>query len=70
MELAVFRTKEKKCCIDKTQEKSGGIEAYLLWLTSLTGKGGEGGELQVWIKEAKNLMAVKSGGTSDSFVKG
>ncbi|NWI14659.1 SYTL4 protein, partial [Crypturellus soui] len=34
------------------------------------GKMGEGGELQVWIKEAKNLTAVKSGGTSDSFVKG
>ncbi|XP_053513511.1 synaptotagmin-like protein 4 isoform X2 [Artibeus jamaicensis] len=33
-------------------------------------KGGEEGELQVWIKEAKNLMAAKSGGTSDSFVKG
>lgn len=33
-------------------------------------KVGEGGELQVWIKEAKNLMAAKSGGTSDSFVKG
>ncbi|NWV00373.1 SYTL4 protein, partial [Upupa epops] len=31
---------------------------------------GEGGELQVWIKEAKNLTAAKSGGTSDSFVKG
>ncbi|KAH0631026.1 hypothetical protein JD844_004493 [Phrynosoma platyrhinos] len=30
----------------------------------------EGGELQVWIKEAKNLTAAKSGGTSDSFVKG
>uniref|UniRef100_A0A8V0YZ76 Synaptotagmin-like protein 4 n=2 Tax=Gallus gallus TaxID=9031 RepID=A0A8V0YZ76_CHICK len=34
------------------------------------GKAGEGGELQVWIKEAKNLTAAKSGGTSDSFVKG
>ncbi|XP_064015254.1 synaptotagmin-like protein 4 isoform X2 [Pogoniulus pusillus] len=34
------------------------------------GKMGEGGELQVWIKEAKNLTAAKSGGTSDSFVKG
>ncbi|XP_051824094.1 synaptotagmin-like protein 4 isoform X2 [Antechinus flavipes] len=34
------------------------------------GKGGNGGELQVWIKEAKNLTAAKSGGTSDSFVKG
>ncbi|NXW05155.1 SYTL4 protein, partial [Fregetta grallaria] len=34
------------------------------------GKTGENGELQVWIKEAKNLTAVKSGGTSDSFVKG
>ncbi|NWT28337.1 SYTL4 protein, partial [Cardinalis cardinalis] len=34
------------------------------------GKPGEGGELQVWIKEAKNLTAAKSGGTSDSFVKG
>ncbi|XP_053555353.1 synaptotagmin-like protein 4 [Bombina bombina] len=30
----------------------------------------DGGELQVWIKEAKNLTAVKAGGTSDSFVKG
>ncbi|KAG8552992.1 hypothetical protein GDO81_003208 [Engystomops pustulosus] len=30
----------------------------------------ETGELQVWIKEAKNLTAVKPGGTSDSFVKG
>ncbi|KAG8448376.1 hypothetical protein GDO86_015459 [Hymenochirus boettgeri] len=30
----------------------------------------DGGELQVWIKEAKNLTAVKTGGTSDSFVKG
>ncbi|XP_077163985.1 synaptotagmin-like protein 4 [Paroedura picta] len=34
------------------------------------GKREEGGELQVWIKEAKNLTAIKSGGTSDSFVKG
>ncbi|KAM4662125.1 synaptotagmin-like protein 4 [Discoglossus pictus] len=33
-------------------------------------KSDEGGELQVWIKEAKNLTAVKTGGTSDSFVKG
>lgn len=31
---------------------------------------GEGGELHVLIKEAKNLMAMKTGGTSDSFVKG
>ncbi|XP_044061005.1 synaptotagmin-like protein 4 isoform X2 [Siniperca chuatsi] len=31
---------------------------------------GEGGELHVLIKEAKNLMAMKPGGTSDSFVKG
>ncbi|XP_076005160.1 synaptotagmin-like protein 4 [Genypterus blacodes] len=30
----------------------------------------EGGELHVLIKEAKNLMAMKIGGTSDSFVKG
>ncbi|XP_078067764.1 synaptotagmin-like protein 4 [Mustelus asterias] len=30
----------------------------------------EGGELQVWIKEAKNLTPMKVGGTSDSFVKG
>ncbi|XP_042316602.1 LOW QUALITY PROTEIN: synaptotagmin-like protein 5 [Sceloporus undulatus] len=29
-----------------------------------------GGILEVVIKEAKNLMAVKSGGTSDTFVKG
>ncbi|NWR29225.1 SYTL4 protein, partial [Tachuris rubrigastra] len=34
------------------------------------GKTVEGGEIQVWIKEAKNLTAAKSGGTSDSFVKG
>ncbi|XP_063287958.1 synaptotagmin-like protein 4 [Pelobates fuscus] len=33
-------------------------------------KGSEGGELHVWIKEAKSLTAVKPGGTSDSFVKG
>ncbi|XP_040261280.1 synaptotagmin-like protein 4 [Bufo bufo] len=33
-------------------------------------KAEEGGELQVWIKEAKNLTAAKPGGTSDSFVKG
>ncbi|XP_014884620.1 synaptotagmin-like protein 4 isoform X2 [Poecilia latipinna] len=30
----------------------------------------ESGELHVLIKEAKNLMAMKAGGTSDSFVKG
>lgn len=36
----------------------------------LLGKKEEGGELQVWIKEAKNLTAAKSGGMSDSFVKG
>ncbi|XP_041799914.1 synaptotagmin-like protein 4 isoform X2 [Chelmon rostratus] len=30
----------------------------------------ERGELHVLIKEAKNLVAIKSGGTSDSFVKG
>lgn len=30
----------------------------------------EGGELHVLIKEAKNLMAMKAGDTSDSFVKG
>ncbi|XP_077340920.1 synaptotagmin-like protein 4 isoform X2 [Lithobates pipiens] len=30
----------------------------------------EAGELHVWIKEAKNLTAAKTGGTSDSFVKG
>ncbi|XP_052598084.1 synaptotagmin-like protein 5 isoform X2 [Peromyscus californicus insignis] len=29
-----------------------------------------GGILEVFIKDAKNLTAVKSGGTSDSFVKG
>ncbi|XP_029463260.1 synaptotagmin-like protein 4 [Rhinatrema bivittatum] len=34
------------------------------------GKGEETGELQVWIKEAKKLTAVKQGGASDSFVKG
>ncbi|XP_019392000.1 PREDICTED: synaptotagmin-like protein 4 isoform X2 [Crocodylus porosus] len=38
--------------------------------TSRKGKWEEGGELQVWIKEAKNLTAAKSCGTSDSFVKG
>ncbi|XP_034037636.1 synaptotagmin-like protein 4 isoform X2 [Thalassophryne amazonica] len=30
----------------------------------------EGGELHVLIKEAKNLMPMKVGGTTDSFVKG
>ncbi|KAM6953151.1 synaptotagmin-like protein 4 [Aplochiton taeniatus] len=33
-------------------------------------KNEEGGELHVWIKEAKSLSAMKAGGTSDSFVKG
>lgn len=70
MEFAVFRGKERNYYVDEAQKKSGGIGAHLLWLTSLPGKVGEGGELQVWIKEAKNLMAAKSGGTSDSFVKG
>lgn len=70
MEFAAFRSKERRCSVDKAQGKSGGVGAHLLWLTFLTGKGGEGGELQVWIKEAKNLTAAKSGGTSDSFVKG
>ncbi|KAL4631612.1 synaptotagmin-like protein 4 isoform X2 [Arapaima gigas] len=31
---------------------------------------GESGELHILIKEAKNLTAMKAGGTSDSFVKG
>ncbi|KAK5864599.1 hypothetical protein PBY51_015830 [Eleginops maclovinus] len=31
---------------------------------------GGSGELHVLIKEAKNLMAMKPGGTSDSFIKG
>lgn len=44
--------------------------AHLDCVISLPGKWEEGGELQVWIKEAKNLTAAKSGGTSDSFVKG
>uniref|UniRef100_A0A7M4ERG7 Synaptotagmin-like protein 4 n=1 Tax=Crocodylus porosus TaxID=8502 RepID=A0A7M4ERG7_CROPO len=39
-------------------------------LGASTSKWEEGGELQVWIKEAKNLTAAKSCGTSDSFVKG
>lgn len=30
----------------------------------------EGGELHVLIKEANNLIAMKSGGSSDTFVKG
>ncbi|XP_040903811.1 synaptotagmin-like protein 4 [Toxotes jaculatrix] len=30
----------------------------------------KGGELHILIKEAKNLIAMKQGGTSDSFVKG
>ncbi|XP_076851241.1 synaptotagmin-like protein 4 [Brachyhypopomus gauderio] len=33
-------------------------------------KADDSGELHVLIKEAKNLCAVKAGGTSDSFVKG
>jgi hypothetical protein len=68
--LAAFRNKERKCYVDKAHDKFEGMGAHLLCLTSLIGKGGEGGELQVWIKEAKNLTAAKSGGTSDSFVKG
>ena len=70
VELAVFRNQERKCYVDKAREKCEGIRTHLLWLISLPGKGGEGGELQVWFKEAKNLTAAKLGGTSDSFVKG
>ena len=68
--LLPLGARDGRCYVDKDQDKSEGVGAHLLWLTSLTGKGGEGGELQVWIKEAKNLTAAKSGGTSDSFVKG
>uniref|UniRef100_A0AAX7W5T8 Synaptotagmin-like 4 n=1 Tax=Astatotilapia calliptera TaxID=8154 RepID=A0AAX7W5T8_ASTCA len=46
----------KKQTAEKTKDKKARVE--------------EGGELHVLIKEAKNLMAMKSGGTSDSFVKG
>uniref|UniRef100_A0A670YUP1 Synaptotagmin-like protein 5 n=1 Tax=Pseudonaja textilis TaxID=8673 RepID=A0A670YUP1_PSETE len=35
-----------------------------------TSQAPSGGILEIVIKEAKNLMAVKSGGTSDTFVKG
>lgn len=66
----MFQSKERMCYAVKVQDIAGGMGVHLQWLTSLTGKGGEGGELQVWIKEAKNLTAAKSGGTSDSFVKG
>ncbi|KAK2145163.1 hypothetical protein LSH36_698g01047 [Paralvinella palmiformis] len=34
------------------------------------GRGGERGELQVLIKEARNLTAVRANGTSDPFCKG
>lgn len=64
------KSKERTQYIVKVQDTAGGMGVHLQWPTSLTGKGGEGGELQVWIKEAKNLTAAKSGGTSDSFVKG
>uniref|UniRef100_H3B7C8 Synaptotagmin like 4 n=1 Tax=Latimeria chalumnae TaxID=7897 RepID=H3B7C8_LATCH len=37
---------------------------------TLETKNPEGGELQVWVKEAKNLTAAKAGNLSDSFVKG
>lgn len=30
----------------------------------------QGGMVELLVKEAKNLTAVKSGGTSDAFVKG
>lgn len=33
-------------------------------------KPADGAELHVLIKEAKNLTAMKAGGTCDSFVKG
>ncbi|XP_066506042.1 synaptotagmin-like protein 4 isoform X2 [Hoplias malabaricus] len=47
---------EKKTVAEKTRGKKSKAE--------------DGGELHVFIKEAKNLSAVKAGGTSDSFVKG
>ncbi|KAK2848926.1 hypothetical protein Q5P01_008760 [Channa striata] len=46
--------------IKTTTEKSKGKKALAE----------EGGELHILIKEAKNLIAMKAGGTSDSFVKG
>ncbi|XP_062855974.1 synaptotagmin-like protein 4 [Trichomycterus rosablanca] len=47
---------EKSAPAEKQRGKKGKVE--------------DGGELHVFIKEAKNLSAMKSGGTSDSFVKG
>lgn len=44
--------------------------AFSLPATGKKGKKKGGAELHVLIKEAKNLTAMKSGGTSDSFVKG
>lgn len=46
----------KKPTTEKTKGKKGTTEAE--------------GELHILIKEAKNLTAIKAGGTSDSFVKG
>ncbi|XP_035388183.1 synaptotagmin-like protein 4 isoform X2 [Electrophorus electricus] len=46
--------------IEKPSQKQRGRKA----------KAEDSGELHVLIKEAKNLSAVKAGGTSDSFVKG
>ncbi|XP_038631298.1 synaptotagmin-like protein 4 [Scyliorhinus canicula] len=70
----------------KANEETGGISPYkgelvlsIKYIPTASadkgkGKKGsrplEGGELQVWIKEAKNLTPMKVGGTSDSFVKG
>uniref|UniRef100_A0A3B4E744 Synaptotagmin-like protein 4 n=1 Tax=Pygocentrus nattereri TaxID=42514 RepID=A0A3B4E744_PYGNA len=47
---------EKKTPAEKSRGKKAKID--------------NGGELHVLIKEAKNLSAMKAGGTSDSFVKG
>ncbi|XP_074505512.1 synaptotagmin-like protein 4 [Sebastes fasciatus] len=46
----------KKTATEKSKGKKAAMEGV--------------GELHVLIKEAKNLMAMKPGGTSDSFVKG
>lgn len=62
--------KKKKVNISKLRLCLIHFALILLVMSGKKAATEEGGELHVLIKEAKNLVAMKSGGISDSFVKG
>lgn len=65
----------KRCYINRFELKIRLATVLQIKMMSLSTEGKknkaeEGAELHVLIKEAKNLTAMKSGATSDTFVKG